>query len=275
MHRLVRPSYAQGFARSPGQSLHPSLWHGLVGAWFPAFGPTGLKLFDVSGRHDDGTLTNMDPASDWIVAPGGGALDFDGSDDHVEFGSLPTSELSDRFTIVARIYPTAAGSYPAIVGRSNLFNEPNSKWMIYLFNSVRELAFAMGGTFTAGASNLAVPLNEWSNVAARSAPGVNITLNLGASKYVHSAGVGTPTYSTETLKLGAWVGGVAGHMPGRIACVVVWDGYMLNDDQLAQVFADPLGMFRLRPTARRYVSAPAVGNAMPMAMDHYRRRRAG
>lgn len=57
---------------------------GLVGAWCPSVsGWGGTVLRDLSGYGNHGTLTNMDPATDWVVSEGKQALDFDGSDDYV------------------------------------------------------------------------------------------------------------------------------------------------------------------------------------------------
>jgi hypothetical protein len=61
--------------------------HNIVGRWVPSAGPTGFRLMDRSGRGNHGTLTNMDPASDWVVSEGKGALDFDGANDFIECGS--------------------------------------------------------------------------------------------------------------------------------------------------------------------------------------------
>jgi hypothetical protein len=59
------------------------LKQGLVGAWIPSLGPTGLRLEDRSPYKNHGTLTNMDPNTDWVTSGGYGALDFDGVDDYV------------------------------------------------------------------------------------------------------------------------------------------------------------------------------------------------
>ena len=64
-------------------SAYPSLWRGCVGAWCPSLGPSGSRLHDYSRRNSWGTLTNMDPATDWIVSGGAYALDFDGTNDNV------------------------------------------------------------------------------------------------------------------------------------------------------------------------------------------------
>ena len=65
----------------PGlRSGHP-LSRGLVGLW-PFWEGTGGKLMDVSGHGNYGTLTNMDPATDWSSGSRGMELAFDGSDDY-------------------------------------------------------------------------------------------------------------------------------------------------------------------------------------------------
>lgn len=80
---IMVPSFKNGFARNAGESRYPHLWRGLVGAWAPCLGPTGNILPDWSGRWNRGALTNMDPATDWVVNGQQYALDFDGSNDYV------------------------------------------------------------------------------------------------------------------------------------------------------------------------------------------------
>jgi hypothetical protein len=59
---------------------YASLKQGLVGAWIPSVSGSGLLLPDLSGRGNNGVLTNM-AADDWVSSQYGRALDFDGSDD--------------------------------------------------------------------------------------------------------------------------------------------------------------------------------------------------
>lgn len=71
----IIPSYKQGWA-THGASQAPNLWKEVVGAWAPFLGPTGSRLLDWSGNHNDGTLT---PATDWAVRKDGWVLEFDGT----------------------------------------------------------------------------------------------------------------------------------------------------------------------------------------------------
>lgn len=92
--QLSRPSYQQGYARSQGESANSGLWRGLAGAWMPSFGPTGLTVFDASGRGNNGTLANM-TLDDWVPTENGYALDFDSNNDEVQTDLLlPASPKS-------------------------------------------------------------------------------------------------------------------------------------------------------------------------------------
>ena len=67
---------------------YASLRQGLVGAWCPSVQRcgSGFTLPDLSGYGNHGTLTNMDPGTDWVASGSGLALDFDGSNDYVTTG---------------------------------------------------------------------------------------------------------------------------------------------------------------------------------------------
>ncbi len=82
------PSYAFGYARNAAEAAYPNLWEGLLGSWHLSLGVTGATLFDVSGYGHGGTLTNMEPATDWVPTERGYALDFDGADEFVELGII-------------------------------------------------------------------------------------------------------------------------------------------------------------------------------------------
>ena len=69
---------------------YASLKQGLVGAWIPSVSGSGFLLPDLSGRGNNGTLTNM-AADDWVSGQYGRALDFDGVNDWVEIKSIRAS----------------------------------------------------------------------------------------------------------------------------------------------------------------------------------------
>ena len=90
MGQLYLPTFSEMLAVSHSRgadSCAPHLWNGLVGYW-PCAAGGGLTAFDMSGYGNHGTLTNMDPGSDWVVGEKGRALDFDGTDDYVDAGDV-------------------------------------------------------------------------------------------------------------------------------------------------------------------------------------------
>ena len=107
---ILPGSYANGFAPRDGQPLYPELWRGCVGAWAPCLGPTGLTLRDWSGRSNHGDLTNMTPASDWVTNGGMYALDFDGTDDWVDFGTGTDLSIGSVRSVFFSITPRSASS---------------------------------------------------------------------------------------------------------------------------------------------------------------------
>ena len=80
----------------------------LVGLWHFDEG-SGTIAEDTSGNGNDGTLTNMDPATDWVDGKLGKALDFDGVDDHVNCGNDASLDITDKITIMLWTKPAVAG----------------------------------------------------------------------------------------------------------------------------------------------------------------------
>lgn len=87
--QLSQPSFANGFARSRGESARPDLWPD--NAFVPVFGPTGATLFNLSGGGVDGTTVTG------IWTPDG--LYFNGTN----YSQLSPSNLvgKSKFTIFA------------------------------------------------------------------------------------------------------------------------------------------------------------------------------
>ena len=67
---------------------HQSLRQGLIRAWCPSLGASGLTLIDRSGQNAHGTLTNMAGQVNWQASGSGVALNFDGVNDYVACGAV-------------------------------------------------------------------------------------------------------------------------------------------------------------------------------------------
>lgn len=102
------------------RSRYSRLWDGVVGSWCPSLGITGSRLFDAAPFSNWGTMTNMDPATDWIVHDGQLCLDFDGSNDHVNFGRPNQIDpIIDNFTVSVWCRPTAFYNFANVVGKAD------------------------------------------------------------------------------------------------------------------------------------------------------------
>ncbi len=119
---LINPSYHQNFARYAGESKRPNLWRGLVGAWKPSLGITGITtLRDVSGFANHGTMQGSMSIEDWVIGGNprlpGYALDFEGTDDFVEISSVPDIS-GDKLTMMAWVKAgeASADGFNGIVG---------------------------------------------------------------------------------------------------------------------------------------------------------------
>lgn len=76
MSGIVKPPYPSRL------DFDNPLSQGLVGCWLMNEG-AGSKVYDISGRGNDGTLTNMAPATDWVVGDSGSGLKLSDDNDYV------------------------------------------------------------------------------------------------------------------------------------------------------------------------------------------------
>jgi hypothetical protein len=118
---------------------------------------------DSSGNNNHGTLSG-DPQ--WVVGKIGGALEFDGVDDHVDCGNDSSLDITGPITIAAWIYPTGSGSsnYPRIVDKSDGTGGADPGYKLYLRAAENYLVtLSAGGVFLNSSSS--VELNAWNYVA--------------------------------------------------------------------------------------------------------------
>src|SRR3989338_773932 len=80
----------------PTQSL------GLVGYWSFDVGKGGAKAVDMSGRGNNGTLTNMNTTAAWVGGKIGQALSFDGVNDSVVIGDVELVTTQATFSLWAK-----------------------------------------------------------------------------------------------------------------------------------------------------------------------------
>jgi hypothetical protein len=167
----------------------------IIGRWVPSAGATALTLVDRSPCRRNGALVNMDPASDWVISGGKGALDFDNSNDQVSIPSI-ASIRSGPFTVSLWYYPFS------VSGINQIF----AQWLsngIIAFRNGTSLAWQITNRVTTGAVFTA---NAWHHIVCfRQADGtlramVNGVLDSGSIPAANQS-------STEPFILGGPVSG--------------------------------------------------------------------
>ncbi len=247
----TQPSYKAGYAKSASESAYPNLWDGLVGAWMPGLGVTGGTLRDVSGNRNHGTLTNMDPATDWVTSEKGLALDFDGVDDQVLADiSVNDLKLNSNLprTVTSEFYLNDT-SKQCLTGYGQESNNAhyylfvvNGNWYFSGFNN----DFDSGVAATVGWHSFAV-----------SYVGSDLLL------FVDGKQIAEATKSLTTgpgdLSIGAKANGVF-PSTAEISSVLIHNR-ILSPQEIKQLYVDPLAPFRQRRRAIASTqAAPAFNN---------------
>ena len=197
---------------------------GLVGAWCPSLGATAGTLLDRSGRSKHGTLTNMDPATDWVQSGGRGALDFDGTNDQV----------------------TTPAIMPAVAARSMsawvLTRNTGTQWFLGSGYAAPNAAFIVGiqsgvwvvTQFGASVGSTAAAANVWAHI---------VVVNAGTQWTIYTNGIAVTGTMTTTLAaypvfLGSYGGG--GYWNGQLDDVAIWNR-SLTPPEIRQLYQQGRG----------------------------------
>lgn len=240
------------YAHGPGECApeYAGLWDGLVGCWVPQMGPTGNRLLDLSGYGNHGTLTNMDPATDWVPGPNGWALDFDGSDDYVTCGATHTINTGAfTATLVIRPRNVTLGRY-ALCG--NTLNRPAIivGYQLAYWN----LFTGLYPTGTASHTQMPATVNEW-QIVSYSLTTTTVVGVLNGAVLVNRAQSGSASTELRFPMLFATAGGTT--RTNMQVAFVAMHSTALQPSAIQYLHTDPLGL--LRPRRRWWAVAPTAG----------------
>jgi hypothetical protein len=103
-------------------------------AWYKFDEGSGTVAYDSSDSANHGTLTNMDPATDYVTGKINTALDFDGSDDGIYVGDV-TAMDTDTFTWAAWVkfnsVESKGGSDQSVMTNQDLTGTPNQGGIMF------------------------------------------------------------------------------------------------------------------------------------------------
>ena len=217
-----------GYYGTYDESAHADLWNGIVGYWAPCLGPTGLRLHDLSRYGNWGTLTNMDPPTDWVIDGGQYALDFDGSNDYVSttadgqkaqnltvsFWCYHRTQNKSLVSIIDNDHALASG----VAGGWVVQSEQASSTRAYYFT------YYTAGGFVAFGSTLVIPLNTWSFITYTKS-GMSVTgFRDGQQIYSTTTADATIVYKTaQKIWIGDCVTSPGRQFNGLLDDVIIWN----------------------------------------------------
>jgi len=246
---------------------HPR-YRGCIGHWLFSYGG-GTKVWDISGSRFHGSLTNMDPSTDWVPGPfGGPALDFDGTNDEVDCGATPAIQSLSRITVSCWFKVSAAG-------RGDLVSQwGSSAWHFLLEQGLTadRLKFWVGnGGDFANSGSGDTPLNQtdWFH-GVGTYDGAVVRVYVNGVEDSSNASIGQmDSVTSSTVRFS----GTEDSNPhtGMIDEVRIYNR-ALTANEVVSLYRDPYLEFRRRPV---WWNAPVVagGLSIPVAMHNYRRRR--
>jgi len=198
--------------------------------WWPIIDGGGTIAYDGSGNGNNGTLTNMDPATDWTREGGAPALItgfnrpllFKESDSiHVDWTN--TQSLDD-ITLSAWVCPTAHNSYNPIIRLGGAF---------FLLDSTgTRLRLVDAWATSPGSYPYTFNLNQWYHVAATRVRSGNQILYVNGSA-IYTVGAQSSSISMGLVEIGRRS---TNYFNGLINEVVVYDG-ALSATEIAKLAA--------------------------------------
>ena len=258
---LYIPSFSEilAVAQSRGaDSCAPHLWPGLR-LLLPMQEGGGTTAFDVSGYGNHGTLTSMDPATDWVVGEKGRCLDFDGTDDRIPLDdSLPGS---GDWTCIS--WAKTASSFSGDAAQRMIFGSSASgsnKGRIYLGHDSSGVYYARAGDSNdIGSTSLSV--NTWHHMGLQIDAGTARCF-LDGRQDGSEASVDWVLSDNQRFGFASRKDGADSHWQGRACLAGIWCR-ALAPSEIQQLYAEPHCMVTLRRKVFPAVSAGGdiTGNA--------------
>lgn len=250
---------------------YASLKQGLVGAWIPSVSGSGLVLPDLSGRGNNGTLTNMS-AGAWVSGQYGRALDFDGSNDWVNAGNSSSLSFApnNAFTLSSwiQLRNLPGNSLYGIIARGQYNN--NLEYNFYIGENSNRVRFTLGDGVTNsvyfGRSSDPITSTSWAHYCARYdgssiLAGISIWINGQRIDNADYAGGGTyvsMANQSANVSIGALNFGNAFYMNGWMDDIRIYNR-AITELEIKLLASEPGIGFKRRASsvfAKRYTYNP-------------------
>jgi hypothetical protein len=247
-----------GFARSASEAMFPRLFPD-AGWWCPSLNPAmgGTRLWDLSGRQNWGTLTNMDPATDWVVSGGKGALDLDGSDDVVT-----ARALQPRFPLSVFWW----AKYRSVTNQNAVVQFTTASGIDYVFHVFSFTSDSRTYFFTdsvnAGnnvsiATSARPSIADWLQIGIVFSSSTSVALYWNGSLLTATNITGVGSITPTGINLGRRTGAATGSVDGQLDDLRIYNR-ALTAGEVSQLWQIGRGNMPLR-RRRRYAGQAAGG----------------
>lgn len=266
---LKKPSVQLGHAKSAADAVRPEWWNGLELAVCPLLGTTGDVVFDAVRQRP----FSFNDAPAWVIEGNGWAIDLDGSD------YLNSAEPVDRpflgeITLVWCGTIDTGSAFRHFMGKHTGNGATNNP---FDFRTHSDATPSLRLIRSAGASSVqwegpATTLGE-SHLygAVVDVASATAEFYVDDTRTTNTQSAITPTGSGAAIRIGRRADGAV-QMDGKLEAAYIWSR-RLNHNEMTMIAHDFLAPFHERHFLIAAEAAAAAGNAMPTAMDHYRRMR--
>ena len=233
-----------------------SLREGLVGAWCPGVsGSGGLLLPDLSGNGNHGTLTNMDPATDWVTSNGYYGFDIDVTNDLIDCGTGIAREINGRtqFSFSAWIVLRSGGG--GGFGRLFEFGSVNSNALPATTTSAVSIATS-GGTLSCSQSSFTA-LNALTHFCGSFFIGNSVNIFRNGIATTTSPVVSSGTFNVGVNSLIIGNRSIANRALDGIVFDLRFFNRLLHESEIRQLYEGGPG-YGLRPERRRHYYFPST-----------------
>lgn len=234
---------------------------GLVGYWSPWLGATGFRLLDRTRYANHGTLTSMDPPTDWvganILGKSGRVLNIQ-DNQSVDCGSAPALNFTGPFAVAAWVR-NISGAFDFGIVTKLQSSDTYAGWSLLSSDGTngKILGFWANGTRVTGATTITQNTSwllvgiDWTGTTARA--WLNGSLDGSGSTTT------APNAAASTLHIGQYVfTGNNRSMRGDIAEASAWNRALTAAEWRTLYRLGP-GWFGRREPRRRYAVSQAAG----------------
>jgi hypothetical protein len=162
---------------------------------------SGTTASDSSAHGNDGTLVNMDPATDWVPGQIDGALEFDGATEYILVPHDPSLSLINQLTVAAWIYKESTVGYDIAVNKGTWGN--NHNYRLGTLDDEITFGFYDGAWREFNTSGVDLQTDTWYHVAATFNNANNsVRVYLNGSEVNNWSPTEQPLTNTDDLYIG-------------------------------------------------------------------------